>query len=60
VTRYLLTDDTADALAAGGTLELTDAWTAWDWFCWSIPWLIVVNITGPALLLALELWHPWP
>jgi hypothetical protein len=49
-----------DALAAGGTFERTDAWTAYDWLRWALPWLIIPMIGGPALLLALELWHPWP
>lgn len=59
MTRYLLTDKTADALAAGGTLEHTAAWTAWDWLRWALPRLAAGLILGPIILLTLELWQPW-
>jgi hypothetical protein len=52
--RYLLTDDTADALAAGGTLQITDAWTTWDWVRWGMPYFISGNIAGLVLILVIR------
>ena len=57
--RYLLTDDTADALAAGGTIEVGDTWSAWDWARWSMPYVATALIAGPILLVILELLAPW-
>ena len=57
--RYLLTDDVADALSAGGTLVLADSWTAWDWTRFAMRWLAVATLLAAVILGALELLAPW-
>jgi hypothetical protein len=58
--RYLLPDDTADALAAGGTVHHAYRPSAWEW-AKAHRWLCLalVLIPGPAVLIVLEILAPW-
>lgn len=58
VRRYL-DDQTADALAAGGTLEPTYQPSAWDWLRFAAPWLGLSTVIAAILLLVLEILAPW-
>lgn len=50
VRRYLLDDETADALSAGATIEPTYRWTWADRAEWALCWF------GPAIAVLAALW----
>jgi hypothetical protein len=57
--RPILTDDVADALAAGGTFEHADEWSRWDWLAWAAPWAFgSFLVAGPLVFIALRTFVP--
>ena len=50
---------TVSMIVAGQQIEHAAKWSAWDWMRWGAKWLALATVLAAALLIVLEILHPW-